>query len=290
MPVDDGVASPTSAGSSSEEDPLASKYSGKMRGFSQEGESAKEIENPKKRLSFKGDTPGKDGAPNQHQTPVGKKMNKQTGDDDDEPMGVSENSTAASSAGPAAAAAAEETAQPAQQAQPAASWVTPEELIGIQDKVNKLETITVYQGDVIDGHTRILKQTLFDKRKESDIKTSLSYEIGGLPTEANHEEKARYIMSLMTKADIPSHAVANLGYKALAKGSEVWGLEFRSNGAKPKLDKAIEQWGDCYFNDGKTTATAHGGPTRSTSYGQELRRKKIRESYATWSGKLSKKS
>ena len=124
MPVDDGVASPTSAVSSSEEDPLASKYSGKMRGFSQEGESAKEIENPKKRLSFKGDTPGKDGAPNQHQTPVGKNRNKQTDNDDDGPMGVSGNPTAASSAGPAAAAA-EETAQPA----PAASWVTPEELI-----------------------------------------------------------------------------------------------------------------------------------------------------------------
>ena len=220
MSVDDGVASPTSAVSSSEEDPLASESSGKMRGFSQEGDAAKEIENPKKRLSFKGDTPGKDGAPNQHQTPFGKKRNKQTGDDDDEQMGVSENPTAASSTGPAAAAA-EETAQPAQHAQPAASWVTPEVLIGIRDKVNKPDKRTIYQGDVI-GHTRILKQTPFDKRKESDIKTSLSYEIGGLPTEATHKEKARYIMSLMTKADIPSHEVANLGYKALAKGTEVW--------------------------------------------------------------------
>ena len=113
--------------------------------------------------------------------------------------------------------------------------------MGIRDKVNKLETITVYQGDVIDGHTRTLKQTLFDKRKEPDIKTPLSYEIGGLPTEASHEEKARYIMSLMTKADIPSHEAANLGYKALAKGTEVWGLEFRSNGIKPKSDKAVKQ-------------------------------------------------
>ena len=250
MPVDEGVASPTSAVSSSEEDPLASKYSGKMRGFSQEGDAAKDIENPRKRLSFKGDTPGKEGAQNQHQTPVGKKRNKQTCDEEDEPMGISENPTAASSGGPAAAAA-EEAAQPAQHAQPAPSWVTPEELIGIRDKVNKLDKRTIYQGDVIDGHTRILKQTLFDKRLDSDIKTSLSYEIGGLPTEATHEEKARYIMSFMTKADIPSHEVANLGYKALARGAEVWGLEFRSNGIKPKLDKATKLWGDCYFNDGK---------------------------------------
>ena len=246
MPVDEGVASPTSAVSSSEEDPLASKSSGKMRGFSQEGDEAKDIDNPKKRLSFKGDTPGKEGGQNHHQTPVGKKRNKQTSEEADEPMGVSENPTAASSGAPAAAA--EEAAQPAQ---PAPSWVTPEELIGIRDTVNKLDKRSIYQGDVIDGHTGILKQTLFDKRKDSDIKTSLSYEIGGLPTEANHEEKARYIMSLMTKADIPSHEVANLGYKALARGTEVWGLEFRSNGVKPKLDKATKLWGDCYFNDGK---------------------------------------
>ena len=123
--------------------------------------------------------------------------------------------------------------------------------MGIRDKVGKLAELTMYQGDVIDGHTRILKQTLFDKRKEADIKTSLSYEIGGLPTEASHEEKARYIMSLLTKADIPSHEVANLGYKALPKGAEVWGLEFRSNGIKPKFDKSAKQWGECYFDDGK---------------------------------------
>ena len=99
-------------------------------------------------------------------------------------MGAAEDPAAASSTGPAASAtAAVETPQPA------ANWVTPEELMGIRDKVNKLETITVYQGDVIDGHTRILKQTLFDKRKESDIKTSLSYEIGGLPTEASPKKK-----------------------------------------------------------------------------------------------------
>ena len=70
MAVDSGVASPTSAVSSDEEDPLASKYSGKMRGFSQESEQAKEkeSENPKKRLSFK-ETPGKTN-PNLHIRPL----------------------------------------------------------------------------------------------------------------------------------------------------------------------------------------------------------------------------
>ena len=124
-------------------------------------------------------------------------------------------------------------------------------MLGIRDTVIKLDKKTAYQGDIIEGHTRILKQQLFDKRRESDIKTSLSYEIGGLPTEASHEEKARYTMSLMTKAGIPSHEVANMGYKVLSRGTEVWGLEFRSNGIKPKLDKATRIWGDCFFEDGK---------------------------------------
>ena len=108
MPVDEGVASPTSAVSSSDEDPLASKYSGKMRGFSQEGEEAKDIDNPKKRLSFKADTPGgtRVGGQNPHKTPEGKKRNKQTPSEGDELMEGSENPTAASSGASASAAPA----------------------------------------------------------------------------------------------------------------------------------------------------------------------------------------
>ena len=42
----------------------------------------------------------------------------------------------------------------------------------------------------------------------------------------------------------------------MTKGTEVWGLEFRSNGTKPKFDKAAKQWGECYFNDGKNNSNS----------------------------------
>ena len=255
MAVDEEAASPTSAVESSDEDLLKSKYSGKMRGFSQEGEEAKEIENPKKRLSFKGDTPGKEGDqnPNPHQTPDGKKRNKQNDDDADDAMNPTATASGAQAAAQAAAPAAQAAAEPPAGSTPvpASSWVTPEELIGIRDTVNKLDKKVNYHADTIDGHTRILRQQLFEKRKESDIKTSLSYEIGGLPIEADHEAKARFICSLIKKADIPSHELAQMGFKTLARGSEVWGLEFRSNGIKPKFEKAVKNWGETYYDDGK---------------------------------------
>ena len=125
-------------------------------------------------------------------------------------------------------------------------------MLEIRDIVNKLDKKSAYQGDVIEGHTRILKQQLLDKRRNPGIKTSLSYEIGGLPTEASHGEKAKCTMKLLTtKAVTLSHEVANMGHKALSRGTEVWGLEFRSNGIKRKLDKATKLWGACYFDDGK---------------------------------------